>query len=82
MAENLTVVRRNYPVCRPYACREGCRSCRLLHHVAGDGNTYAYCGAPATSMDGWIVLHGMHPEDVPAVDRCEPCYRLYPEKSA
>lgn len=74
MGENLEVVQRTYPVCRPYVLKSGCRSCALLHHVRGQGNTHTYCGVACTSMDGWLSFGDMHPEDVAAVDRCLTCY--------
>ena len=77
MTVNLAVVRRLAP-CRYYASPErmsDCRSCRLLHHVRGQGDSPTFCGHACTSMDGWVELEDAHPEDVSAVDRCLVCYR-------
>jgi hypothetical protein len=45
----------------------------LLHLVARHG-ARTLCAHPCHPDDGWDVLEGLHPEDIPALDRCGPCY--------
>lgn len=72
---NLEVVRREQPCAYYASVFDICRWCQMLHHARGQGNSRTLCGHACTSMEGWFVLGDTHPEDVSAVDRCQPCYQ-------
>lgn len=76
MGWNYQVVRRVIP-CAFFAeyerCSE-CRWCQMLYHVRIEGNSRTLCGHACTSMEDWGVMADWHPEDVPAIDRCQVCY--------
>lgn len=53
---------------------DDCRWCARLYHVKVHETSTTLCGHACTHMEDWAPLVDWHPEDVPAIDRCQVCY--------
>lgn len=52
----------------------------MLVHVRPEGTDRTYRGHLCSTDEDWIPMPGMHPEDIPALDRCLLCYQRLPQR--